>query len=86
MLVGETSSLLTIVKGVKRGGSKIFVPDLESGPTVKYTAVARPDMMASVGAIRLLPLDLPFGFSVATRARGFRSSCVYCTGLEANCR
>merc|ERR1711964_195081 len=35
MLVGETSSLLTIVKGVNRGGSKIFVPDLESGLDMK---------------------------------------------------
>ena len=33
--MGETSSLLTIVKGVNLGGSKILVPDLESGLEMK---------------------------------------------------
>ena len=41
--------------------------------------------MANIENIRLLPLDLLFGFSVATKDIRFRS-CVDRTGPEDNCR
>lgn len=73
ILVGETSSLLTIVNGVKWGGSKILVLDFASGPAIRYKAVARPEIMASAGIIRLLVFDFCFGCSVATKESRFWS-------------
>ncbi len=87
MLVGETSSLLIMVKEVKRGGSKIFFTPLEFGSARKRKADARTAVIANVDAMRSLLFGLRFGFcAFASSARGiFGSSGLLCTGVVENC-
>lgn len=86
MLVEETSSLLMIVNGVNRGGSKILFKPFELGSARDRKAAASTAVIANVDTIRSL-FDLCFGCcAFATSARGVFGSCgLLCTGVDENC-